>query len=100
MHTLGHSHLIVEGNRIENCDGVNLLISDAADVLVKDNRFRSPQQQTSRRGADYLNSAALIVFGPSKGVRLEGNVSDKRGEGAGPLVQQMAGSENPFAQRR
>jgi hypothetical protein len=99
VHTLGHSHVIVQGNRIENCDGVNLLISDAADVLVKDNRFRSPQKQRSWRGADYLDPTALVVLGPSKGVRFEGNVSDKRGESAGPLLQQMAGSENPFAEQ-
>ena len=47
----GHRHIVLEDNRTENINGVNLLITSAADVTIKNNRFINPQRVRPPAGA-------------------------------------------------
>ena len=48
----GHRNILLENNRFEDLGGVNLFISSACDVTVKNNTFLSPQ----------LTSASIPLF--------------------------------------
>ena len=78
---------MIEGNRIENCDGVYLLVWAAKDVVIRGNRFENAQRQATKRGADHVDPTALIQVGPCAGVRLKGNVAVKRGSAGNDLLK-------------
>ena len=79
--------MLIEGNTIENIDGINLRVSDATGVVVRQNRFLNTQQRPSRTGADRkLDSTALVLLDHCRQVELSGNTVTGRGAGAGPLV--------------
>jgi len=101
----GHQHVVIENNTIEDCDGVNLLVSSASDVLIKNNKFVDAQQHPSRRGADHVDPGALIQIGPCKNVRIEGNTVVKRGPAGTVLIEaadpaQVTGIETGFTSKR
>jgi hypothetical protein len=76
----GHRHMVIEGNTVENCDGPNLVISAATDVMVRNNRFVSPMREPSRRGADRgIDPGALIWLSDCEDMRLEGNTISQPG---------------------
>ncbi len=83
----GHQHIVVEGNQIENCNGVNLLITSAQDVTVRNNRFTNPQSvATAVPGASWGEDAgALVYVTESANVRLQGNTAS----GLGPAHRRL-----------
>ena len=100
----GHQHIVLEGNRFENLTGVNLLITSATDVFVKDNLFiHAHHAQASVAGVAWgENAGALIFVTEAAPVRFEGNIVEDLGpfhqelihatpsariEGAGPRIQ-------------
>lgn len=83
---LGHRNVVIEANTIENCDGLNLLVSSAADVRIRANHFLNPQQHPSSRGADHCDPAALIQIGACQDVTIAGNTVYNRGPYGRSLV--------------
>jgi hypothetical protein len=77
----GHQHIVLEDNRFENLNGVNLLITSAGDVLVKNNLFIHAQHsQTSVAGAGWGENAGELIFvTEAEPVRFEGNIVDDLG---------------------
>ena len=71
----GHRNIVVEDNTFENIDGVNLLISSAEGVVVRNNRFIHPMWKPTDRGqAVGVDMQALIWLTECSGVTLSGNV--------------------------
>ncbi len=100
----GHQHIVLEDNRFENINGLNLLITSAEDVLVKDNVFIHAQHgQASVAGAAWGENAGELIFvTEAEAVRFENNLAEDLGpfqqvlihatpsgriEGAGPGIQ-------------
>ncbi len=75
----GHARIVVEGNRFENNDGVNVLITSAEDVILKGNIFVEPMAHVTKRGSRTLDPDSLIWVTDSRKVVLEGNVFSKAG---------------------
>ncbi len=70
----GHRNILIENNTIEDCDGVNMMIAVAENVLVKNNKFIRPQQVLSHRGQPSgVDPTALIWVFNSENVHFEGN---------------------------
>ena len=84
---LGHQHIVLDDNRFENINGVNLLITSAADVLVKDNVFIHAQYaRASVAGASWGEDAGALIFvAEVEPVRFENNVV----EDLGPFQQEL-----------
>jgi hypothetical protein len=75
----GHRNILLEGNRFEDVPGVNLFISSACDVTVKNNSFLHPHLHgASGASPEYAWSrpalGSLIFVTEARGVRFEGNV--------------------------
>jgi hypothetical protein len=85
----GHRHIVLEDNRIENTNGVNLLITSAEDVTVRHNRFDNAQRVPSKpRGAAWgEDGGALIYITEAKDVRIEGNTNTGLGPANRSLVK-------------
>ena len=73
----GHQHILVEDNRFENLDGVNLLISSACDVIVRRNSFVHPQQHAAKGE----HAGSLVFVTEAQDVRFENNTAS----GIGPF---------------
>ncbi len=70
----GHSKIRVEGNRFENNDGVNVIITTATGVTLKDNVFVNPMQAPSWHGSEFgVDHSALVWATQAKELELEGN---------------------------
>lgn len=75
-----HREIVIEGNRFENNNGVNLLISSASHVLVKGNVFVDPMREPSTRGQKHgVDPQSLIWVRQSRDVRIEGTVVERPG---------------------
>ena len=85
----GHQHIVLEGNQIENINGVNLLITSAQDVTVRNNRFINAQRVTRPAGGAKWGEdpGALIYITEAKDVRIEGNSVSGLGPANRRLVQ-------------
>jgi hypothetical protein len=72
----GHRQIVLDNNRIENTNGVNLLITSADDVTVRNNRFTNAQRAVSpAAGAKWgEDSGALLYVTEAKGVHVAGNI--------------------------
>jgi hypothetical protein len=96
----GHRHIIFENNTIEDCDGLQMLISHAQDVLIKGNQFINAQQHASDRGVDRgIDPTVLIQIGACRDVKLENNTFINRGPFGKDLLKvvdpaQVKGMEN------
>lgn len=70
----GHQNILIADNRIEDNNGLNLLITSAQDVIVSGNRFIRPQHGTSTRGVDRgYDMGALIAVRKSRDVQFIDN---------------------------
>jgi hypothetical protein len=59
----GHRSIIIENNRFENINGVNLLITSACNVIVRNNQFKHPQQKAVQAGgAEWGEDPEALVF--------------------------------------
>ena len=69
----GHQHIVLDGNRFEDLNGVNLFISSSCDIILKNNFFIRPQH-----AAVLDNGASPLVFvTEAQAVRFESNtISD------------------------
>ena len=85
----GHQRIVLEDNRVENINGVNLLITSTADVTVRNNRFINAQRAASpSAGAAWgEDSGALIYVTEAKDVRIEGNTVSGLGPAKRTLVR-------------
>jgi nitrous oxidase accessory protein NosD len=85
----GHKHIVLENNQIQNVNVVNLLITSAEDVAVRNNRFVNAQQvASSPRGAALGEDAgALVYITEAKDVRIEGNTVSGLGPANRSLVK-------------
>jgi hypothetical protein len=75
-------NILISGNTFDSIDGLNLLISSAQGVVVRDNRFLNTHATDPGRhnGADRgIDATAVIMVTHSKEVRFEGNVIEKMG---------------------
>lgn len=82
----GHRGIVISNNRIEDCDGTNLVITAAKDVLVKDNVFTRAQRKPTTRGKDHGSPAALVWLSACEDVRFENNRVRELGEQSKELV--------------
>ena len=83
----GHQHIILEDNRIENINGVNLLVTSAEDVTIRNNRLINAQRGASpSAGAKWgEDSGALLYITEANGVHIQGNTV----LGVGPANQRL-----------
>jgi hypothetical protein len=72
----GYEHIVLASNHFEDIDGVNLLITSARDVLVKDNLFlHAKRAAASVAGIEWGESPDSLIFvTEAAGVRFEGNL--------------------------
>ena len=72
----GNEHIVLADNRFEDIDGVNLLITSARDVLIKDNLFlRAKHAEASVAGGAWGESPGSLIFVTEAAeVRFEGNL--------------------------
>jgi hypothetical protein len=69
----GHHGILITGNKFEENDGVNLLVSSASDVTIADNQFVRPMRNTSVRGTTPgVDAGALIWLSECEGVKVSG----------------------------
>ena len=81
--------LLIEGNIFENCNGPNLVISSARNVIVRDNKYIKPQQtKPNNTGASYGIAANSVVWiSDSEKVQMTGDQATETGRFAGqPIV--------------
>jgi hypothetical protein len=64
---------VLDGNRFEDLNGVNLFISSACDVTVKNNLFIRPQRFRVEAGGIDEEPGSLIDVTQAKDVRFETN---------------------------
>ncbi len=70
----GHQRILIEGNRFENLNGVNLFISSACDVIVRKNSFIHAQHGLVKGGEVKGESTGSLIFvTEAQDVRFEGN---------------------------
>lgn len=93
-----HRGIMVIGNRFVHDNGINILLTDARDVLVADNRFLQPMRTVSHHGATYhFGTSSLIWLQQCRGVLLAGNRVVDAGDamkklvGCGPAVSDVHG---------
>lgn len=76
----GHRNILIEGNRFERNDGVNVLVSSAVGVTLRGNTFVHPMAAPSDRGhARGVEDGALIWLTECRDVHLEGNRTEEPG---------------------
>jgi hypothetical protein len=85
----GHQHIVLEGNRIENINVVNLLITSAQDVTIRNNSFINAQRAAiPTPGAKWgEDPGALVYVTEAKDVRIEGNTFSRLGLANRSLVK-------------
>jgi hypothetical protein len=95
-------NILIEGNTFDSVKGLNLLISSAKDVVVKNNRFVNTHSTDPGRhnGADHnIDAKAVIVVSQSENVSFFGNVIEHMGPFAdravviGPGTKDVQGLE-------
>lgn len=88
----GHQNIVIEANRFEDIDGVNLLISSACDVTVRGNRFVRPQRaKVAAGGASWGEDAGSLIFvTEAKDIRFEDNTASEIGRFNHELVTSTA----------
>lgn len=75
-------NILIENNIFDGVKGLNLFISSAKNVTVKNNRFLNALNTDpgKHNGADYgINSTAVVEVTQSEGVNFTGNVIQKLG---------------------
>jgi hypothetical protein len=97
----GHRNILIEGNRFERNDGVNILVTSAKGVEIKNNTFVSPMNTPSDFGRDKgVNPGALIWLHESADITLSGNRIESPGPGmqkpveATPTARDVSGLDN------
>jgi len=91
----GHRNIVIENNRFEDINGVNLLITSAKDVQVKNNRFVHAQRQPAKTaGAAWgEDPGALIFVTEATGVRFAGNKVEDLGKYNGKLLETTSSAQ-------
>ncbi len=80
----GHQRITIENNVIENSRGVQVLVTSAADVSIRDNRFVNTHPLPGGAGTRLnVEPSAMIWLHHVKGVNIEGNVIEGKGVHAG-----------------
>ncbi len=70
----GHRHITIEGNRFEEINGPNILVTSAQDVTIRDNRFIRPMEADKQLGAEKgIEVNSLLWFTQCSGLQLSGN---------------------------
>lgn len=83
----GNQHIVFEGNKFEDNDGVNLLVHGAQDVLIQGNRFNHPQRRPSNHGQGKADLGSLVWLASCENVRIVANTV----MGPGPENKKMVG---------
>lgn len=85
----GNRDVLIENNRFEGINGVNLLITSAADVKVKNNRFINAQTEPGEAAgvAWGEDPGALIFVTQATGIRFTGNKAEGLGKYNRVLVE-------------
>ncbi len=100
LDAIGHDQLVIENNIFENNTGVNMLLDGLKNSRVNGNRFKHSQQQATKRGAQYVDTGALIFIGRCDGLKLENNHTTKPGAAGtillkcSPQAKNVEGAEN------
>jgi hypothetical protein len=91
----GHSNIVFEGNHFENNNGVNLVITSAKNVTIKDNVFQDDQNMKYPAAGESWgeDAGALINIAESTGVTLSGNTVIHPGTFNHSLVKVLPGSQ-------
>jgi hypothetical protein len=78
----GHANIVVTGNRFEGNAGVNVEITSASNIAVRDNLFIDPMPQTSDRGVKLgIDPTSLFWLTECDGIKLSGNLVQSPGAG-------------------
>jgi len=84
----GHRNITITGNTFEDNRAVNILITSAQDVTIKDNRFVRPLAAPSAgQTGSKAPPSSLIWLYQASGVRLQGNTVSDPGAELKNLVQ-------------
>ena len=76
----GHRNILIENNKFENVDGVNILVCSAQGVVIKHNEFISPMAHAKEFGLDKgVDPGALIWVNESSDVAISDNLVIKPG---------------------
>lgn len=76
----GHHNIVIEGNRFERNNGVNILLTTAKNVQIRNNTFLHPMQHASLRGKSTgLDTSSLIWITESRQVELKNNALSQPG---------------------
>lgn len=83
----GHRDIVIEGNRVENANGVNLMITSASDLAVLNNTFVNPHPVKGGSGGSYgVDPTAVIWITESSDITLKGNKVENPGPHSGKMV--------------
>jgi hypothetical protein len=88
----GHRHIVIEGNVVEDVNGVNLMITSAQDVEVRNNRFVRPHQRPPFNWPNNwgLDRNAVVWLSECENVTLENNQVEAPGPYMRALVRTTA----------
>lgn len=83
----GHQHILVENNTFENMNEVNIIVTSAKDVTIRNNRFVRPYQKPKPGDSREFDAppGTLIWLAQCDGVRLAGNTVSN----AGPYLKTL-----------
>lgn len=84
----GHCHILIDKNTITDAVGVNILVTSARDVTIRNNHFIHPNQTKAKTGSQAgVDGSALVWITASDHVQLSGNTFSNRGPFGGPTVE-------------
>jgi hypothetical protein len=77
----GHQHIEIEDNQFENINGVNLLVTSACSITVRNNRFLRAQREAVQAGGAAWGEdpEALVFVTETQGFKFEGNQTSALG---------------------
>ena len=71
----GHRNIVIENNKFESNDGVNILVCSAQGVTIRNNQFIAPMKNVKDFGPDKgVDPTALIWVNESSKVDISGNI--------------------------
>lgn len=85
----GHRNIVIENNRFEDNDGINILVCSAQGVTIRNNEFINPMRNPKDFGTDKgADPSALIWVNESSQVDISDNVVFN----AGPWLKKTVGA--------
>lgn len=84
----GHRNIVIENNRFEDIDGLNILVCSAQDITIRGNQFINPMRNEKTFGVEKgVDPTSLIWINESSDVKLADNVVTN----PGPFLKRLVG---------